>query len=253
MRRGQRDRLACCARDTRSVGRLGRAARAVIGDDLAVASRLNQRETIAADPGRLRLDHAEQRTGRHRRVRGGAAGSHAPRSPSAPPADATSPPSPFWAWTVDRPARWKFLMPNCSLYRCYCTSPNRLRAGAALLGTFRAALGNARRRAAMPFNRVPAAIALAGTKVSPPPPCLINHGMPYKVAAFYQLPRCRISGRLREPLRAICAGAQAEGQRAAGPGGHQRHAGGQRRRDCRVGRRIAAAAGCSAAGSTISS
>jgi hypothetical protein len=20
----------------------------------------------------------------------------------------------FWAWTVDRPARWKFLMPNCS-------------------------------------------------------------------------------------------------------------------------------------------
>src|SRR5258706_10816066 len=25
----------------------------------------------------------------------------------------------FWAWTVDRPARWKFLMPNCSLYHCY--------------------------------------------------------------------------------------------------------------------------------------
>src|SRR3984885_12530516 len=23
----------------------------------------------------------------------------------------------FCAWTVDRPARWKFLMPNCSLYR----------------------------------------------------------------------------------------------------------------------------------------
>src|ERR1700732_1914394 len=22
----------------------------------------------------------------------------------------------FWAWTVDRPARWKFLIPSCSLY-----------------------------------------------------------------------------------------------------------------------------------------
>src|SRR5260370_6117618 len=22
----------------------------------------------------------------------------------------------FWAWTVDRPARWKFLMPSCSLF-----------------------------------------------------------------------------------------------------------------------------------------
>src|SRR5258705_13370569 len=31
----------------------------------------------------------------------------------------------FWAWTVDRPASWKFLMPNCSLYRGY--SPHRRR------------------------------------------------------------------------------------------------------------------------------
>jgi hypothetical protein len=26
---------------------------------------------------------------------------------------------PFWAWTVDRPAKWKFLMRNRSLDRCF--------------------------------------------------------------------------------------------------------------------------------------
>src|ERR1700722_3423427 len=25
----------------------------------------------------------------------------------------------FWPWTVERPARWKFLMSNSSLYRCF--------------------------------------------------------------------------------------------------------------------------------------
>src|SRR5712691_12772549 len=26
----------------------------------------------------------------------------------------------FWAWTVDRPGRWKFLIPGCSLLSFYC-------------------------------------------------------------------------------------------------------------------------------------
>ena len=30
----------------------------------------------------------------------------------------------FSAWTVDRPARWKFLMPNCSLYRFIVVLPD---------------------------------------------------------------------------------------------------------------------------------
>jgi hypothetical protein len=75
MRRGQRDRMHVALEIP--FGRVGghrRAARAVIGDDLAFAPRLDQRKAIAADPGGLRLDHAEQRAGRHRRIRGGAAG-----------------------------------------------------------------------------------------------------------------------------------------------------------------------------------
>ena len=76
MRRGQRDRVHLALEIP--FGRRGhrRAARAVIGDDLALALRLDQREAVAADAGRLRLDHAEQRAGRHRGVGGGAAGAH---------------------------------------------------------------------------------------------------------------------------------------------------------------------------------
>ena len=55
-------------------GRGRRPARAVIGHDLALALGLDQRKAVAADAGRLRLDHAEQRAGRHRRVRRRAAG-----------------------------------------------------------------------------------------------------------------------------------------------------------------------------------
>jgi len=74
MRRGQRDRLDVVLEIP--FGRRGhrRAARAVIGNDLALAPRLYQRKTIAADAGGLRLDHPEQRARRHRSIRGGAAG-----------------------------------------------------------------------------------------------------------------------------------------------------------------------------------
>src|SRR5438105_11721134 len=59
VRRGQRNRIDLALEIPRRLGGLGRLARAVIGDDLALAPRLNQRETIAADPGRLRLDYAQ--------------------------------------------------------------------------------------------------------------------------------------------------------------------------------------------------
>ena len=57
MRGGQRDRLDIVLEIP--LGRRGHrgAAGAVIGNDLALAPRLNQREAIAADAGRLRLDH----------------------------------------------------------------------------------------------------------------------------------------------------------------------------------------------------
>ena len=76
MRRGQRHRIDLALEIP--FGRRGhrRAAGAVIGDDLALALRLNQRKTIAADAGRLRLDDPEQRAGRDRGVRRGAAGTH---------------------------------------------------------------------------------------------------------------------------------------------------------------------------------
>ena len=74
VRRGQRDRLDVALEIPFGRRGLRRAAGAVIGDDLAVALGLNQRKAIAADPGGLRLDHAEQRAGRYRGVRGGAAG-----------------------------------------------------------------------------------------------------------------------------------------------------------------------------------
>ena len=93
MRRGQRDRMDLALEIP--VGRRGlrRPAGAVIGHDLALALGLDQREAIAADAGGLRLDHAEQRAGRHRGVRGGAAGTQHLDRRSAPPADARSPPS----------------------------------------------------------------------------------------------------------------------------------------------------------------
>ena len=53
-----------------------RAARAIIGNDPALAFRLHQREAVAADAGGLRLDHAEQRACRNRRVCGRAACPH---------------------------------------------------------------------------------------------------------------------------------------------------------------------------------
>src|ERR1700704_6260092 len=45
----------------------------------------------------------------------------------------------FWAWTVDRPARWKFLMPKCSLivvfYAVRCAARRcRMRACLGVLG-----------------------------------------------------------------------------------------------------------------------
>src|SRR5579883_1152915 len=51
-------------------------------------------------------------------------------SAAVPPALSTSIPAsaaagcevaimPFWAWTVERPAKWKFLMRNGSLDRCF--------------------------------------------------------------------------------------------------------------------------------------
>jgi hypothetical protein len=58
----------------RRVGSPRRAAGTVIGCYLALALGLKQREAIPADPGGLRLDHAEQRTGRHGGVGCSAAG-----------------------------------------------------------------------------------------------------------------------------------------------------------------------------------
>ena len=76
MRRGQRHRMDLALEVPFGRRRHRRAAGAVIGDDLALALRLDQRKAIAADAGRLRLDHAEQRAGRDRGVRRGAAGAH---------------------------------------------------------------------------------------------------------------------------------------------------------------------------------
>src|SRR6516165_4652591 len=50
------------------LGRRRRAAGAVIGRDLALSLRLDQRKAIAADAGRLRLDHRKQRGGSNRGV-----------------------------------------------------------------------------------------------------------------------------------------------------------------------------------------
>ena len=74
VRRSQRHRMNVALEIPGYVGRRRRPAGAVIGCDLALAPRLDQREAIAADAGRLRLDHAEQRAARDRGVRGGAAG-----------------------------------------------------------------------------------------------------------------------------------------------------------------------------------
>jgi hypothetical protein len=76
MRRGQRHRMDLPLQIPLDISRGGGPARTVIGDDLALALRLHQRETVATDAGRLRLDHAEQRTGRNGRVHCGAAGAH---------------------------------------------------------------------------------------------------------------------------------------------------------------------------------
>ncbi len=57
MGRGQRHRVDLALEIPFGLGRHRRAAGAVIGHDLALALRLDQRETIAADAGRLRLDH----------------------------------------------------------------------------------------------------------------------------------------------------------------------------------------------------
>ena len=76
VRRSQRNRMHVAFEVPFRRRGLRRAARAVIGDDLALALRLNQREAIAADTGGLRLDHAEQRTCRHRGIGRGATGAH---------------------------------------------------------------------------------------------------------------------------------------------------------------------------------
>ena len=52
--------LILCSRYHSQVAAIGARPRAVIGDDLALAFRLHQREAVATDAGRLRLDHAEQ-------------------------------------------------------------------------------------------------------------------------------------------------------------------------------------------------
>jgi hypothetical protein len=109
MRRGQRHRMHLALEIPFGRGRHRRAAGAVIGDDLALALRLDQRKAVAADAGRLRLDHAEQRAGRHRRVRRGAAGAqHLDRGQRRSGCEVAT--IAFWAWTVERPAKWKFLM-----------------------------------------------------------------------------------------------------------------------------------------------
>src|SRR3984893_5219569 len=47
----------------------------------------------------------------------------------------------FWAWTVDRPARWKFLLPNCSLYRYFASACSRKRTSLAHSGRARQWVG----------------------------------------------------------------------------------------------------------------
>ena len=109
MRRGQRHRVDLALEIPFGRRRHRRAAGAVIGDDLALALRLDQRKAVAADAGGLRLDHAEQRAGRHRGVRGRAAGAqHVDGVSAASGCDVAT--IAFWAWTVDRPAKWKFLI-----------------------------------------------------------------------------------------------------------------------------------------------
>jgi len=80
-------------------GRLGCPARAVVGDDLALATCLQKREAITPS-------NAQPATA---------------ASAAVPPERMTSIAATaaigcdvatiaFWAWTVDRPARWKFLI-----------------------------------------------------------------------------------------------------------------------------------------------
>src|SRR5947199_7835463 len=56
----------------------------------------------------------------------------------------------FWAWTVDRPARWKFLMPILLALTLFFAAPCRCSCTARLKATWhiRAGLGNARSRVA---------------------------------------------------------------------------------------------------------
>ena len=116
VRRGQRDRIHIALEIPFRRRRLRCAARAVIGNDLALALRLDQREAIAANAGRLRFDHREQRGSRDRRIRSRPSGFSTSMAASAACGwDVAT--MAFWEWTVDRPARWKFLMRNGSLCR----------------------------------------------------------------------------------------------------------------------------------------
>ena len=76
VRRGQRHRMDLALQVPFGGRRHRRAAGTVIGDNFAFALRLHQRKTIAADAGRLRLDHREQRRGRDRGVHRRAAFAH---------------------------------------------------------------------------------------------------------------------------------------------------------------------------------
>ena len=76
VRRGQRHRMDVALEIPFRLCRHRCAAAAIIGDDLALAPRLDQRETIAADAGRLRLDDREQGACRNRGVSCSAARAH---------------------------------------------------------------------------------------------------------------------------------------------------------------------------------
>ncbi|MHC2409549.1 hypothetical protein ACVJGC_002140 [Bradyrhizobium diazoefficiens] len=68
VRRGQRHGRDLALEIPVGIRRLRCPAGAVIGDDLAFTARLDQREAVAADAGRLRLDHAEHGRAGHSRV-----------------------------------------------------------------------------------------------------------------------------------------------------------------------------------------
>ena len=198
-----------------AVGRLRRAARAVIGHDLALALRLDQRETVAADAGRLRLDHAEQRAGRHRRVRRRAAGpQHLDRRP-APPADARSPPSRSGRGpsTGRRDGN-----SSCQIahFWSFCWVARR---SAALHGTFM------RRWAMAWYTRAPMREWLQGF---PGNRRLIDRR--HVLQSRRLLSICRAAGfpGAARALARVLRGPRAERQRAARRRGHQRHAGGKR-------------------------